>query len=77
MAKQQVQESLKTNSEALLSQLGQVAAQNYLFATADRKKEHFIWDLNEKVLFSIDHEIPSPNQHEVTNYFREELKRIY
>ena len=77
MEKPQVQESLKTNYEALLSQLGQVAAQNYLFATADRKKLHFIWDLDNLVLFSIDHEMPSPNPHEITNYFRDELKRLY
>lgn len=76
LADEHVQESLNQNKLILLSQFGNVAAQNYLFATSDRKKEHFVWDLTDKNLFSIDHEIPTNNADEVTNYFRSELKAL-
>lgn len=58
-------------------QLGQVAAQNILFATGDRKGEHVIWDLDEKVAFSIDHEIPATNVEQITNFFQRWLRVIY
>lgn len=66
--------SLTENRDCLLVQMGNVAAQNYLFATADRKQEHFVWDIDEKILFSIDHEIPTANNNEVLDYFRNELR---
>lgn len=72
-----VQQSLIENRETFLSQLGNIAAQNHLFATADRKNEHFIWDLDDKVLFSIDHEIPASTDIEVLDYFRNDLKQKF
>lgn len=69
-----VHPSLGENKEKLLIQLGHVAVQNYLFATSDRKQQHFVWDLDDKTLFSIDHEIPSTNENEVLDYFRNELR---
>lgn len=59
-----------------LGPLGQMAAQNIVFATGDRKNEHLVWDLDENVMFSIDHEIlgrPS----EITMYFNRELRSLY
>ena len=58
-------------------QLGQVAAQNVLFGTGDRKGEHIIWDLDKKVAFSIDHEIPATNVEQITNFFQRWLGAVY
>lgn len=69
-----VSQSLIDNRNCLLAQMGNVAAQNYLFATSDRKQEHFVWDIEENNLFSIDHEIPTTNNNEVLDYFRNELR---
>lgn len=59
-----------------LGQLGQVAAQNVVFATGDRKNEHFVWDLDKNVLFSIDHELLSITS-ETVEYFHNALKSLY
>ena len=66
-----------TSDWSSLGQLGQVAAQNIIFATGDRKPEHFIWDLDENVAFSIDHEILAGRIYEVVDYLRQELKLLY
>ena len=58
-------------------QMGQVAAQDTLFATGDRKGEHVIWDRDEKVAFSIDHEIPATDIESVTSVLQYLLGRIY
>lgn len=70
---QDVQQSLAEHKDEFLTQLAQVAAQNFLFGTADRKDEHFIWDLDRHVIFSIDHEIHTTNPIEVTGYFASTL----
>jgi len=77
IGRSEVQQSLKDNKERFLEQMGMVATQNYLFGISDRKKEHFIWDLDDHVLFSIDHELLTDNPQEVTNYFNNELKNLF
>lgn len=76
VGKPEVSGFLRANPGAFLPQLGQVAAQNFLFATGDRKREHLIWDLDDRVLFSIDHEMTATNKFEVTSYFKNELKSL-
>ena len=58
-------------------QLGRVAAQNILFGTGDRKRDHVVWDLDEKVAFSIDHEMPANDIGEIVVFFHNELGYIY
>lgn len=36
-----------------------------------------IWDLDEKVAFSIEHEIPATNVEQITNFFQRWLRAIY
>ena len=69
-----VRRYLKDNWQSL-RQLGQVAAQNIVFATGDRKAEHLVWDLDEKAMFSIDHELLAISS-ETIEYFRSELELI-
>jgi len=77
IGRSEVQQSLKDNNERFLEQMGIATTQNYLFGISDRKKEHFIWDLDDYFLFSIDHELLTDNPHEVTNYFNNELKNLF
>ena len=64
------------NDQSSLIQLGRVAAQNIVFAVGDRKTEHFIWDLDQNALFSIDHEIISIISDTIV-YFKDELRSLY
>ena len=57
--------------------MANVAVLNYVFATSDRKDDHFVWDLDSKTLFSIDHEIPTGNDAEPIEYFKSALRRIF
>lgn len=77
ISRPEARKSIAENSEAFLSQMGRVAAQNFLFATYDRKKEHFIWDLDDHTLFSIDHEITTADRLAILFYFRDEMKCMY
>ena len=71
----QVRQHLR-NDQSSLVQLGRMAAHNIVFAVGDRKTEHFVWDLDANVLFSIDHEILSIISETIV-YFKDELRSLY
>lgn len=58
-------------------QFGQVVAQDILFAAGDRKRDHIVWDLDEKAMFSIDHEMPAEDMEEIVMFFRNELGYVW
>lgn len=58
-------------------QFGQVVAQDILFAAGDRKRDHIVWDLDKKAMFSIDHEMPAEDMEEIVMFFRNELGYVY
>jgi len=55
--------------------MGKLSALNHVFAISDRKDEHFIWDLDEKTLFSIDHEVPAVNDIDPIVYLQQMASR--
>lgn len=71
----QVRQRLRDDRSSLV-QLGRMVAHNIVFAVGDRKTEHFIWDLDANVLFSIDHEILSIISETIV-YFKDELRSLY
>jgi hypothetical protein len=66
-----VNKSINDNLESFISQIGRLAALNYVLAISDRKDEHFVWDLDGKILFSVDHEVPALDDRDPLGYFQQ------
>lgn len=49
--------SVLDNVENFLKSYAAIFAMNFYFAISDRKVEHFLWDLEDKTVYSIDNEL--------------------
>ena len=67
------QESIRNNRKDFLKYLGKTTAMNFLFGISDRSVHNHVWDMNEKVLYSIDHEILSNNDEEIPSTIKNNI----
>jgi len=70
------QESIRNNKKDFLKYLGKTTAMNFLFGISDRSMLNHVWDMNEKSLYSIDHEILANNDEEVPSTIKDQILNL-